>query len=274
MVGVTGPGTDQGVELPALVSAVRPEGGYDVLTLAVPAHPSWARARPGQLLVLPGDPARGAVLPRVLWLAGVHVDPVHGTTIQVVLPEKEAHGWPLGTHVRLLGPLGRGFALPAQEVDVVVVAHEAAAAPVRWLVGLLRERGCPVHVVLSADDPDLRPDPGPLRRSAAAVVLTSGADLRTALRAVLDRVDPALVLATGPTEVVRVVAELARGRVVRVSAVDPEALVVCGTGVCGACDVVVTDGAGPRRLRPCTEGPVVPGEWLLGPGTEVSGAPR
>lgn len=268
------PGTDPGVELRALVSAVRPEGGYDVLTLAVPAHPSWARARPGQLLVRPGDPALGAVLPRVLWLAGVQVHPLHGTTIQVVLPEGQAQHWALGTQVTLLGPLGRGFALPTQAVEVVVVAHEGSAAPVHWLVALLRERGCAVHVVLSADDPDLRLDPGLLRRAAVSVVLSSTSDLPSALGSLLGSVDPALVLATGPSAIVRAVAELSRGRVVRVAAVDPEAPVVCGTGLCGACDLVVADDAGPRRVRPCVEGPVVPGEWLLGPGTGVAGGSR
>lgn len=272
--GAVGPGArrvrsaEQDVELQALVSAVRPEGGYDVLTLAVPTHRSWARARPGQLLVRPGDPSLGAVLPRVLWLAGVQVDPLHGTTIQVVLPEGQAQRWPIGTHVTLLGPLGRGFALPTQAVDVVVVAHEGSAAPVHWLVALLGERGCAVHVVLSADDPGLRLDPGLLRRTAVSVVLSSAAGLRSALSSALTSVDPELVLATGPSATVRTVVELSQGRVVRVAAVDPEAPVVCGTGLCGACDLVVAgDDGGPRRVRACVEGPVVPGEWVLGPKT-------
>lgn len=263
-----------GAELSALVSAARPEGAHDVLTLAVPARASWAGARPGQLLVVPGDPALGVVLPRVLWLAGVQVDPLHGTTIQVVLPEAEARAWPAGSTVRLLGPLGRGFALPSQPVDVVVVAHEESAAPVPWLVTLLRERGCPAHVLLPADDADRRLDPGPLRRLAAGVVLTGTEDLAGALRSLLTTVDPALVLALGPQHVVRTVVEHSRGRVARVTAVDPGAPVVCGTGVCGACDLEVSDAAGSRRVRPCVEGPVVPGDWLLGPGTGVPGASR
>lgn len=268
MTGVGGAG------LRALVSAVRPEGGYDVLGLAVPTDPAWGQARPGQLLVVPGDPTGGQVLPRVLWLAGVEVDPLHGTTIQVVLPVEESRRWPPGTQVRLLGPLGRGFALPTHPVDVVVVAHEDSAAPVRWLVGLLRERGCTVHVLLGADDPDRRPDPGPLRRTASGVVLSSSADLGQALDDLLARVDPALVLATGPADVVRMVADRAQGRVVRVAAVDPGAPVVCGTGVCGACDLLVPDGATTRQVRPCLDGPVVPGEWLLGPSEGVARASR
>lgn len=267
--GTTPPG---GVQVDAVVSAVRPEGGYDVVSLAVPSHPHWDRARPGQLLVVPGDPSRGEVLPRVLWLAGVQTDPLHGTTIQVVLPEGDPLVLPGGGTLRLLGPLGRGLALPTQPVGVVVVAHEEAAAPLAWLVALLRERGCAVHVLLPADDPDRRLDVGPLRRAAAGVVLTQTGELTHALDSLLVSADPALVLATGPMRVVRLVASRAQGRVVRVCAVDPSAPVVCGTGLCGACDLVVHDGAVPRVVRACLEGPVVPGEWLAQPGTEAAGA--
>ena len=276
---VSRPGTDlTDLVLLATVSAVRPLGGYDALSLSVPSSPAWERARPGQLVVVPGEPARGEVLPHVHWLAGVSVDLLHGTTIELVLPvatgasdhDLGAHllgSLPVGQDVRLFGPLGRGFPLPAQPVPVLLVAHEVSAAPLRWLVALLRERGCPVHVLLSAADPDLHLDPGALRRQADSVVLAAPDDFSAALVARLDdpATDPALVLATGPRDLVRVVASLAapRGRVVRVAALDPASPLVCGTGVCGSCDLVVDEPDGPRRVRPCLEGPVVPGEWLL-----------
>lgn len=261
---------------PGQVSAVRPLGAYDAVSLWVPPAPSWERARPGQLLVLPGDPSRGEVLPQVHWVAGVDVDPVHGTTVEVVVPAGE--GWPAGEELTLLGPLGRGFPLPADPVPVLVVAHEIAAAPLRWLVGLLHGRGCVVHVVLSAHDPDLHLDPGALRRQADSVVLTTPDELAGMVADRLDdpRTDPAVVFATGPRDLVRSVASLAapRGRAVRVAAVDVTAPVVCGTGVCGACDLVVADEGGPRRVRPCVEGPVVRGEWVLAGRSEVRRAPR
>lgn len=266
--------------LRAEVSAVRPVGGYDAVSLSVPPSPLWERARPGQLLVVPGDPGRGAVLPRVHWLAGVSTDPLHGTTLEVVVPVATSAGAGLrpGLEVRLLGPLGRGFPLPSAPVPVLLVAHEGSAAPLRWAVALLRERGCPVHVVLSSSDPDLHLDPGSLRRQADSVVLTTPQDLRETLTARLEDgdADIALVLATGPRDLVQDVAALAaaHGRVARVSAVDPEAEVVCGTGLCGACDVHVPTPQGSRRVRPCLDGPVVPGEWLPAGPTEVARAPR
>lgn len=272
-----------GQEVPVVraeVSAVRPAGSYDAVSLSVPSSPRWERARPGQLLVVPGDPRRGAVLPRVHWLAGVHVDPLHGTTVELVVPVErpEDDGLGPGRQVRLLGPLGRGFPLPSAPVPVLLVAHEAATAPVRWAATLLRARGCAVHALLSATDPDLHLDPGSLRRQTDSVVLTTPEDLPDALEARLDDpgADPALVLAAGPRALARTVAAaaVARGRVVRAAAVDPDADVVCGTGLCGACDLDVPGTTGKRRARPCLEGPVVPGEWLLGPDPEVHRAPR
>lgn len=262
--------------VPARVTAVRPVGGYDAVSLSVSSSPAWERSRPGQLVAVPGEPGRGELLPRVHWLAHSDVDPLHGTTVEVVVPAGQGPG--PGEEVRLLGPLGRGFPLPSDPVPVLVVAQGISAAPVHWLVTLLRSRGCAVHVLLAADDPDAHLDPGSLRRRAETVVLTTPADLPAALADRLDdpATDPAVVFATGPRPLVGVVAALAapRGRVVRVAAVDPEDPVVCGTGLCGGCDLVLEDADGPRRVRPCLEGPVVPGEWLLTARSEVRRAPR
>jgi dihydroorotate dehydrogenase electron transfer subunit len=250
----------------AVVTAVRPAGAGDVVSLQVPDPAPWAGARPGQLVVVPADPRDGAVLPQVHWLAGVHDDPVHGTTVELLLPASRATE--PGESWTLLGPLGRGFAPPAQSVPALLVGHEGGAVPLRWLVEVLRARGCPVHVLLSASDPELHLDLGHLRRHARSVVLALPDDLPAVLDRVLDdaRVDPAVVYAAAPVPVLRSVAAaaLARGRVVRVAALDLDGPLVCGTGLCGACDVDIDAGGRHAVLRPCVEGPVVPGEWLLG----------
>lgn len=249
----------------AVVTAVRAAGTSDVVTLRVPDPEPWEGCRPGQLLVVPADPGRGSVLPEVHWLAGVHGDPVHGTTVELVVPAARETG-PEETWT-LLGPLGRGFAPPSRPVPVLLVAHEGGAVPLRWLVEVLRQRGCPVHVLLSASDSEAHLDLVHLRRHARTVVLTLPDDLPLALPRMLDdpAVDPAAVYAAAPVSVLRVVAEaaLGRGRATRVAALDLAAPVVCGTGLCGACDLEVREGRGVRMVRPCVEGPVLPGEWLL-----------
>lgn len=256
-------------QVEAVVTAVRAAGAFDAVRLTVPDDGSWARARPGQLVVVPRDPAGGRVLPEVHWLAGVHADPVHGTSIELLLDVTRRTA--AGERLRLLGPLGRGFAAPSTAVPVLLVGHEAGAVPLRWLVEVLRARGCPVRVLLSASDPELHVDLVQLRRHARAVVLTPPEDLPAALERLLEdpEADTAVVYAAAPPATLRHVAgrALEHGLVVRVAALDlraPEPAVVCGTGLCGGCDLPVRDGGGaPRVLRPCLEGPVVPGEWLL-----------
>ena len=99
------------------------------------------------------------------------------------------------------------------------------------------------------------------------VVLALTEDLAAAVERVLDdpQVDAAVVYAVAPLPVLRDVSvrALGRGLVVRAAALDlggPPP--VCGTGLCGGCDVVVPHREGERVLRACLEGPVVPGELL------------
>lgn len=264
---MTGRATRVGPVVEAVVTLVRATGTYDVVSLAVPTEPAWERARPGQLLVLPGDPADGRLLPRVLWVAGVDVDPVHGTTVDVVEPA--GHGLDPGRTVRVIGPVGRGFQLPATAVPVLLVGQEQSVVPLRWLLSLLRERSCPSHLVLAASDPDRHLDLAMLRRHATSLLLTTpeqvGAVVTERLGAGDTDQDPALVLATGPRELTGLVARIATGlgRAVLVAALDPDEGVVCGTGLCGQCDLSLDDGTGARPVRVCLQGPVVPGEWWV-----------
>ncbi len=259
--------TDRGSGGPvrtAVVTLARAAGAYDVVSLAVPAAPGWASARPGQLLVLPGSPARGEVLPRLLWLADVTVDPVHGTAVEVAVPA--GAGWEVGRRLRLVGPLGRGFGVPTDPVPALVVGHGGSTVPLRWLTSRLRARGCPVHLVLSAPEPDGLFEVAALRRQAASVRLTTEQDLARVTLEVLEQ-EPrvGVVYAAGPRGPVRQVAQVAvgAGRPVRVSALDLDEPLLCGTGLCGQCDLRPAGPGGPRPLRPCLEGPVVPGEQVL-----------
>lgn len=250
----------------AVVTAVRPAGSHDVVNLVVPEDDArWSAARPGQIVVRPIDPAAGRLLPEVFWLGGVTVDEIHGTSIELVLPlERETS---VGERLRLLGPFGRGFAPPSQPVDALLVAHEGGAVPMRWLVEILRARGCAVHVILSASDAQHQMDLAHLRRHARTVILALPEDLTATVDRALDdpAIDPAVVYAAAPVPALRQIASsaAARGRSTRVAALDLAAGVVCGTGLCGACDLDVHDGRSASVLRPCLEGPVVPGEWLL-----------
>lgn len=257
--------THRGVS--ATVTAVRAAGRYDVVSLVVPQDDRWPSARPGQLIVVPGHPSDGEIFPSVHWLAGCELDPLHGTSIELVLPATRETG--SGERLRVLGPLGRGFAAPSQPVSALLVAQGRGAVPMRWLATLLRDRGCAVHVLLCADDPEEHLDLVHLRRYARSVVLARPTDLADTLARMLDdpEVDPAVVYAAAPRAALVLTARAAvpRGRAVRVAALDLDAPLVCGTGLCGGCDLPTTPGRDGSRVavRTCLEGPVVPGQLLL-----------
>lgn len=251
----------------AEVVSVRFAGRFDVVGLTVgEERHGWSRARPGQFVVEPGDPGAGTVRARVHWLAGSDQDPVHGTTAELVLPAGRTVA--TGDRMRLLGPLGQGFPAPRQPVPVLLVGHEGGAVPLRWLTARLRARGCVVHLVLSADDPELHLDLPFLRRHARSVALTTSVDLVDAVARVLDGLagQVGVVYAATPRHLLPRLVDVVgtRGAACRVSVLDVDGEgVLCGTGLCGGCDLELTGGAAAGRvLRACLEGPVVPGEWV------------
>lgn len=170
-----------------------------------------------------------------------------------------------GDTALLLGPLGRPFRLPAERgIECVaggvglapfifLAAEEAAAGRrVRLLYGersadllfdpdLLRE--------LTSHDPELYTDDGSAGRPG---VVTTG----------LDPDDDELLLACGPTPMLRAVARFAAtyGRDLQVSV---EEHMGCGVGTCQGCVVRAADG---RWVKACIEGPVFDARDLAWPG--------
>lgn len=273
------------------ISALRAAGAYDVATLTTPAaaHPGWAAARPGQFVVLPQDPATGAVLPEVHWIAGTATDPLHGTSFELVLPVGRELS--IGHRMDVLGPLGRGFALPAHPVTALVVGHGSGSNAVGWLSRALRERGCRVLAVLAVPDADHVVDLHLWRRSAETVQLCTSENLPSVAQELIDAEDLAdgatgvdVIYGVLPRDLGTRLAEVAQGmgRPARIAPLDLDEPIRCGTGLCGGCEITVGPPggspratAGPRtaRLRPCLDGPVLPGEMLLTTGPSAASGP-
>ena len=222
------------------------------------------RATPGQFVML----GAAAASPRAAgWEHLSHpfflasIDPELGQ-IGVVFDRAapfawDMKGWPAGTQVELIGPLGRGFPQPESVEGPLLLLGSgyglgALAAVAK---GLPQGRGAHVRVV---GRPPASPDwallVGPDSESAAL------AQLRESVTAALAEpyLAGAQAWAAGPAAFTREVARqaLSQGRTCLVTA---EAPIACAVGACLGCT-----SAGDGTWRTCREGPVVPAPWLKG----------
>ena len=110
----------------SLRSVRQDAGGAILLQLDLPLA---ALPRPGQYLLVDGDPA-DSVLPRTLFRAGRYAQ--GGLQLLGSPPRGWMPGYPLGVR----GPLGRGFTLPSGVTRLALVAAGETAARLLPLLGL------------------------------------------------------------------------------------------------------------------------------------------
>lgn len=250
------------------VLATKRAGAYRHLTIAAPGIPE--RFRAGNFVAVSVGDDRLARRP--LWIHRVKETGAYGPTLDVVVEPRGPGSTrlaelPVGAHLPVTGPLGRPFALPREPVSCVLVGEGYAAAPLFPLAARLRERGCPVTLVLAADDEAHLLSALEARRSARSVSVVTrdgsvGArgDVPSLLDEVLERADADVVYAAGPTSTLAAVAAGAERRGAW-SQVALETPMACGTGLCQGCPVpVVAEDGVTRRVRACVDGPVIRGD--------------
>jgi dihydroorotate dehydrogenase electron transfer subunit len=198
---------------------------------------------------------------------------VGGTVEVVVAPRGPGTRWLTGLKARdevsIVGPLGRGFPLPPDPVPCVLVGGGYGSAPLFWLAAALRERGCPVEMVLGAATADQLFGVVQARRAADAVTVTTDDGsmgitgwVSDVLPDVIRRSGARTVYACGPMAMLRSVTDLAtaQGAVAQVAV---EESMACGIGVCMTCVMPVTGDDGLTRMaRSCVEGPVFRGDRI------------
>jgi dihydroorotate dehydrogenase electron transfer subunit len=240
-------------------------GAYAVLSFRHPEVAASAHA--GQFVMIKAG--RSADPPLRRPYSVMATDPVAGTFslfVKAVGPGSAAlvalHP---GDVAQCLGPLGRGFATPAADVEPILVAGGYGIAPLLLLSAELTLQGRRARVFYGGRS---RADLQLLDRFAAIevpVVATTedgslgqrgrvteplDADLETART-------PVELLACGPDAMLHAVARVAARRSLRAQvSLDP--WMGCGLGTCLGCVVRIRDaGAETSRWRcACTEGPV------------------
>ena len=265
-------------------------GDYHHLTVVAPGVAE--RTRPGAFVALAvGGDQSAMLLRRAFSVYRAKSAGVYGGTVEVVLA---VHGkgtaWladrRVNDEIDVVGPLGRPFALPKEQVPCVLVGGGYGSAPLFSLADRLRERGCAVHMVLGAATERRLFGTLEARRAAQSVAVTTedgsvGTPGRVTdvLPELLARTGAAVVYACGPMGMLRAVAALAEEHGVWSQCAVEESM-ACGVGVCMTCVLPVRGDDGMvRMVRSCIEGPVFRGDRVLWddvgtvpPGT--LGAPR
>ncbi|WP_218005436.1 dihydroorotate dehydrogenase electron transfer subunit [Janibacter limosus] len=246
-------------------------GAYRHLTLVTPGLAEIAR--PGQFVALAvGDGTSSMLLRRSFSIHRVSPAGTYGATTEVVVAAagpgtQEITRLEPGQSVSVIGPLGKGFPLPSQPVPCILVGGGYGSAPLFWLAEQLRERGCPVEIVLGAASADRLFGVVEARRVADGVTVTTD-DGSAGTQGWVSDVLPDLIARTGagvlygcgPMGMLRSMSAIAADHGI-VAQVAVEEAMACGVGICMTCVMPVTDQHGTTKMvRSCLEGPVFRGD--------------
>jgi dihydroorotate dehydrogenase electron transfer subunit len=229
-------------------------------------RPAGLACDPGHFFMLSSAAAGGApFLGRPLSIGDVHGDRLHF----LVRALGRATGWfrtlPIGSPVRLVGPLGRPFSPPERPLHRMV-AGGIGLAPFFYLARRLRqaqpearielvygERTADSHARLAEEEVTLF---DAVSRVTDDGSLGARATVVDALEGALDARDEAAWYGCGPQPMLRALAQRLEAAGVTGAQFSLEERMACGFGVCQACIVPNRAGA-PRYRLLCMEGPVV-----------------
>jgi dihydroorotate dehydrogenase electron transfer subunit len=156
-----------------------------------------------------------------------------------------------------------------EPVPCVLVGGGYGSAPLFWLAAQLRERGCPVEMVLGAASEDRLFGVVEARRSAGAVTVTTDDGsvgtrgwVSDVLPEVIRRSGAAVVYGCGPMGMLQSITRVAQAEGA-VAQVAVEESMACGVGVCMTCVMPVAGNDGVTRMvRSCVEGPIFRGDRI------------
>jgi dihydroorotate dehydrogenase electron transfer subunit len=265
------------------VLAYRKIGGYHSLTFVAPEMAE--RTEPGQFLSV-GVHSEGTILRRPFSIYQVSQHGPWAGTVEIVF-DAVGRGteWLAGRKkhdvVDVVGPMGRPFPLPQQNVACLLVGGGYGAAPLLYLAQDLTQMGLRVDMVLGAKTQDRIFNPIDAKRVAASAQFTTeDGSLGTmgivtdVMPGIIEASGTGVVYACGPMPMLAAVAGLAKERGIP-SQVAVEEAMACGTGVCFTCVIPVRRKDGVKNLRSCMEGPVFNGARVVWDaiGTPAMGNP-
>jgi len=256
-------------------------------SLTVVAPDIGEKVRPGQFVNIKCGDNRDYILRRPFSIHRVHKRGGWASTIEIVFDVRgpgTQYLSALRTHAAmdLVGPLGRGFALPKRRAHCLLVGGGIGAAPLFFLADELRDEGHRVDVILGARSAGHLLNHIDARRLASVCRITTedGSQGDTGrvtdvLDETIERCGSEVVYACGPHPMLAAVSAICAQRKVYIQ-VAVEELMACGYGVCMTCVMPVRRTARKAQggqtedeliyARSCIEGPVFNGASVMWDG--------
>jgi len=255
------------------VLAIRRSGAYQQLTMVAPGIAE--QVKPGHFVALAvGGDQSSMLLRRAFSVYRTEDRGVYGGTVEIVFAEHgKGTSWMsrLRSHdvVDIVGPLGKPFALPKEEVTCTLVGGGYGSAPLFTLAEQLRARGCRVDFVLGAATEERLFGVLEAKRMAQSVAITTEdgslgdtGRVTDVLPGILERTKSEVIYACGPMGMLSAVASMAPHFGAHSQCAVEEAM-ACGIGVCMTCVLpVIGDDGVTRMVRSCVDGPVFRGEQV------------
>ncbi len=253
---------------------------YHSLTIVAPEI--GERITPGQFVNIKCGDGSAHILRRPFSVYRVHKRGGWASTIEIVFDIRGAgtrHLSQLRQHssVDLVGPLGRGFALPTRRAHCLLVGGGVGAAPLFFLADELRNDGHRVDVVLGARSTRMLLNPIEVRRLASISRITTEdgsagerGRVTDGLEEMMERCETEIIYTCGPHPMLEAVSKVCVDKEIPVQ-VAVEELMACGYGVCMTCVMPVRSRRRGKDeveeeviyARSCTEGPVFNGAAVL-----------
>lgn len=248
-----------------------------IFRMAFEAPRLAAEARPGQFVMLSIPHTHDPLLPRPLAVFNVEGQRVGILYRRVGKGTGRLSEMRTGDLLRVLGPLGNGFALPDPSVTSIVVAGGIGFASIHFLLmDLLRRQTAPTTLLYGArSNEDIVPLES-LEKGGLLIRIATEDGQRGIKGTVIDLLSTALPrteslptaaiesFVCGPMAMLRAVAEKMKGLGMRAQ-FSMESRMACGYGVCQGCVLPFKGDDDPPRVKyrkVCTEGPVFAAEEI------------
>lgn len=252
--------------------SIRKVGTY--FHLVIHAEGIAEGSKPGNFVAISvGGEESSMLLHRVFAIYRSRQDPSHGPVIELIVARSgKGTEWLVaqseGALLKITGPLGTSFPLPADPVNVAIVGGGYGAAPLFDLADHLKARGCRVDAVIGAATGTKVFAPLEGKRTVNSVTVTTddgsaGVQGRVTdvLPELIARQKIDLVYSCGPMAMLHAVDQIARSLSIP-HQVSVEEAMACGIGICMTCVLPMRRGDDIKMVRTCIEGPVIDSEEI------------